>query len=374
MEPLRSTWSWTSAPARALPSPRRPTSRSSRSSPTEDEPGGFDEFDEFDEFDFEEEEEDREKYWFTTTKLDRIARVHDYLDALPETGKVSSLATLSKLGRDINRGAPLDDFLLAILFQKMPPDFKSALVDPYASVEHDQARINVRIKDSMSTLRRDALLQDIQHHIESGLGLRTDQFRLSGLMVLYNNMLQSLFDSQIRTIGYTALALMVMFLLLFRSLKVSLIAIFPSLLSSLVVLGAMGLGGIPLDVMTITIVAISLGIAVDDTIHYLHRFRKEVTKDGDYVQAMHRSHQTIGNAMFYTSITITIGFSILAISNFIPSVVFGLMTALAMTMALVSALSLLPTLIVALKPFGPERSASAPPTAAPEPATRSAAV
>ena len=315
---------------------------------------GFDEFDEFDEFALEEEEGDREKYWFTTPKLDRIGKVHDYLDGLEGTGKVSSLATLTKIGRDINDGEALDDFLLAILFQKMPPDFKTALINPYVSVEHEQARINVRIKDSMKSLRRDALLKKIRADLKDELGLRDDQFRLSGLMVLYNNMLQSLFQSQIKTIGYTVLALTMMFLILFRSFKISLIAILPSLLASLVVIGVMGLGGIPLDVMTITIVAISIGIAVDDTIHYLHRFRVEFEKEGSYVATVHRCHRSIGSAMYYTSITITIGFSILAISNFIPSILFGLLTALAMMMALISALSLLPKLILVFKPFGPE--------------------
>ena len=315
---------------------------------------GFDEFDEFDDFALEEEEGDREKYWLTTPKLDRIGKVHDYLDGLEGTGKVSSLATLTKIGRDINNGEALDDFLLAILFQKMPPDFKTVLINPFVSVENEQARINVRIKDSMKSLRRDALLKKIQSDLKEELGLRDDQFRLSGLMVLYNNMLQSLFQSQIKTIGYTVLALTVMFLILFRSFKISLIAILPSLLASLVVIGVMGLGGIPLDVMTITIVAISIGIAVDDTIHYLHRFRVEFEKDGSYVATVHRCHRSIGSAMFYTSITITSGFSILAISNFIPSILFGLLTALAMMIALISALSLLPKLILIFKPFGPE--------------------
>ena len=310
-----------------------------------------DDFEQFEEFEEEEEEGEREKYWFTTTKLERILKVHDYLDALPATGKVFSLGTLWKLGRDINDGEPLDDFMLAIVYQQMPEDFKGALVNPYASIEDDQARINVRIKDSEKTLRRDALLGKIRRDLKEELGLEEDQFRVSGLMVLYNNMLQSLFRSQIKTIGFTVLALMLMFMILFRSVRVSLIAIFPNLLSSLVVLGVMGLFGFPLDVMTITIVAISVGIAVDDTIHYLHRFKKELAEDGDYLKAMHRSHRSIGNAMYYTSITITVGFSILTLSNFIPSILFGLLTALAMAMALVAALSLLPRLILVFRPF-----------------------
>ena len=316
-----------------------------------------DDFAEFEEFE-EEEEGDREKYWFTSTKLDRIGKVHDYLDALPETGKVLSLATLAKVGQQINEGEPLDDLMRAILFQKMPDDFKKALVQPYASIDDNQARVNVRIIDSMKTLRRDALLKKIRSDLKTELGLRDEQFRISGLMVLYNNMLQSLFRSQIKTLGYTVLALALMFMLLFRSVRVSLIAIFPNLLSSLVVLGVMGLARIPLDVMTITIVAISVGIAVDDTIHYLHRFEKEFEESRNYLTAMHRCHRSIGNAMYYTSITITIGFSILAISHFIPSILFGLLTALAMVMALVAALSLLPRMIIVFRPFGPEEASN----------------
>ena len=327
------------------------------------DPGDTDEFDEFDEFDEPDSansEKDREKYWFTTTKLERIARVHDYLDALAQTGKVRSLATVSKMGEVVNEGEPLDDLLLAILFQKMPEDFNRAMVAPFVSVEHDQARINVRVRDSREGLRRDALLEMIERDLKEELGLRDDQFRLSGLMVLYNNMLQSLFRSQIKTIGFTVLALLLMFVVLFRSVKVALLAIFPNILSSLTVLGVMGLAGIPLDVMTITIVAISVGIAVDDTIHYLHRFKREFGKDGDYLATMHRCHRSIGNAMLYTTITISIGFSILCFSSFIPSILFGLLTALAMLMALVSALSLLPALIVVFRPFGPDRTPHLP--------------
>ena len=171
------------------------------------------------------------------------------------------------------------------------------------------------------------------------------------MLVLYNNMLQSLFRSQILTLGLTIAALIAMFLILFRSLKVSLIAIFPNVLSVSMVLGFMGWMRIPLDMMTITIAAISVGIAVDDTIHYIHRFKKEFQLDRNYINALHRSHDSIGQAMYYTSITIIVGFSILALSNFIPSIYFGLLTGLAMLIALIAALTLLPQLIILVKPF-----------------------
>lgn len=316
---------------------------------------GDSDFEDFAEFE-KDDAGDASKYWFNTVKLARIHRVHEYLDGLPSTGKVLSLATLWKTTEELNEGKPFDDFTLALLFSQMPEQFQGVLIRPYVSVENNQARVTTRVKDSMRGLRRDALIKQIRRDMAEKLGLREDEFRVTGLMVLYNNMLQSLFDSQIKTIGFTVLALMAMFLLLFRSLKIALIAIFPNLMSSLIVLGVMGLGGIPLDVMTITIVAISVGIAVDDTIHYLHRFKREIAKDWDYVLAMHRCHASIGSAMYYTSLTIVIGFSILAFSNFIPTMLFGLLTALAMAMALASALSLLPRLIIVFRPFGDGRA------------------
>jgi predicted RND superfamily exporter protein len=308
-------------------------------------------FDEFDEFD---ESASDEKYWFTAEKTSRIKAVHDYLDSLPQTGKVTSLATMLEIAEKLNKGKPLDSLELALLYSESPDEFKNMLIKPYVSVEHNQVRFWVRVRDSDKTLKRNELLKKIKADLPVILGLGEENIHLAGLMVLYNNMLQSLFGSQILTLGITVLALMGMFLVLFRSLRLALIAISPNLLSVTAVLGVMGLLNIPLDMMTITIAAISVGIAVDDTIHYIHRFRHEFQKDRKYLNTMHRCHGTIGHAMYYTSITIIIGFSILAISNFKPSVYFGLLTGLAMVIALIAALTLLPQLLILVKPFGKE--------------------
>ncbi|MFW6283954.1 MAG: efflux RND transporter permease subunit [Desulfosalsimonas sp.] len=310
---------------------------------------GFDEFSDFDEFD---EQEDSDKYWFTPHRLDRIETLHDYLDGLDHTGKVLSLATLTKVAERLT-GGPLDTFDAALLFNEFPEQYRQMLVAPYASVEHNQARISLRVIDSDPQLRRNALLEKIGHDVEEDLGFAKDSVKLTGMLVLYNDVLQSLFGSQIMTLGLVVLALMIMFLILFQSFTIALIAIFPNLLATGVVLGTLGWAGIPLDIMTITIASISVGIAVDDTIHYIHRFEREFQKDGDYLQAMQRCHGSIGYAMYYTTIIIIIGFSILATSNFIPTVIFGVFTGLAMFIALVAALTLLPQLIIWLRPFGP---------------------
>ncbi len=310
-----------------------------------------DEFAEFDEFD---KVKDDDKYWFTSEKMDQVKKIHDYLDGLPETGKVLSLGTMMQIAEKLNSGKPLDNFKLALLYSELPEEFKNIVLKPYVSVEHDQVRFSIRIIDSEKSLKRNELLKRIHNDMIGKLGLKEKNVHLTGMLVLYNNMLQSLFNSQILTLGITVLALMCMFLILFRSIKIALIAIFPNLLSIGVVLGFMGWLKIPLDMMTITIAAISVGIAVDDTIHYIHRFKQEFEIDKNYIKAVHRSHGSIGYAMYYTSLTIIIGFSILVLSNFIPSIYFGLLTGLAMLIALISALTLLPQLIVFFKPFGPE--------------------
>lgn len=313
-----------------------------------------------DEFDAEfEATQGQAQYWFTPDRMAQIEKVHDYLDQLPETGKVMSLGTLLKVGVTLNGGKPLDSFLLALVYNKLPERFREIILSPYISIDNDQVRFSVRVRDSEPDLRRNELLKQIDRDLSGKLGIPKENTHLASLLVLYNNMLQSLFDSQILTLGAVIAVLMLMFLMLFRSFSIAFIAILPNVLSVGVVLGVMGWAGIPLDLMTITIASISVGIAVDDTIHYIHRFKEEFSVDHSYINAMHRSHESIGYAMYYTSVTIIIGFSILGLSNFIPSIYFGLLTGLAMVIALIAALTLLPQLMIFMKPFGPEVDAEA---------------
>jgi predicted RND superfamily exporter protein len=290
--------------------------------------------------------------WFTYQKMNRLSNVHDYLDSLPEIGKVLSIDTTLEILAQVNGGESLNALELAFVPAAVPDSLKDILLTPYISEEHDQARFSARILETSPDLRRQELLDRIRNHLTGEMGFEDDQIQLTGMMVMYNNMLQSLFDSQIKTIGVVFLAIMIMFLILFRSIKLALIGMAPNLIAAGSVLGLMGWLGIPLDMMTITVAAITVGIAVDDTIHYIHRFRTEFGKDRDYIATMHRCHRSIGQAMFFTSLTIITGFSILVLSNFIPTIYFGLFTGFAMFMALVGALTLLPRLIVLVRPFG----------------------
>jgi predicted RND superfamily exporter protein len=289
-------------------------------------------------------------YWYDEYESDTVQAIHDYLDKLPETGKVLSLATTMKMMRQLNEDKPLDNIMLSIIYKKLPEDIKKNLFDPYMSEDGNQLRFTMRLFESDASLRHKELLKKIRLNLINNIGLSEDQLHLTGMAVLYNNMLQSLYRSQTLTIGVVFLAIMLMFIVLFRSIKLALIAIIPNLISAGSVLGLMGWLNIPLDIMTITIAAITIGIAVDDTIHYIHRFLTEIPKDNDYIATMKRCHASIGRAMYYTSITVIIGFSILALSSFMPTIYFGLLTGLAMAVALIANLTLLPILIITLKP------------------------
>ena len=301
-------------------------------------------------FDFE-SEINTEDYWFTSTKINQIEKAHDYLESLPEIGKVISLTSLIRVAEDLNEGKEFDPFELNVIYKKLPEELKKNVVDPYISIEEDQARINLRVLDSLKDLRRKELIERIKNDFENKLEFKDNQFQIAGVLVLYNNMLQSLFDSQIKTLAFVMLGIALMFMILFRSLTLSLIGIIPNFIAAISILGIMGLLKLPLDMMTITIASITIGIAVDNSIHYIYRFREEFKKINDYKKTIDICHMSVGRAIFNTSVTIIFGFSILVLSNFIPTIYFGLFTGLAMLIAMLAVLTLLPKLILVIKPF-----------------------
>ena len=290
-------------------------------------------------------------YWFTPQKIETVSAVHDFLQRQYGVGQVLSLASLIRVGESISQQT-FDAFELAVLYKRMPADLKAALLTPYVSIERNEVRLSARVKDSLPNLKRNDLLKEIQAGLEKELDLKSQNFQISGLVVLYNNMLQSLFDSQIKSLGVVMLGIAVMLLVLFRSIKLALIGVVPNILAASIILGLMGWLKIPMDMMTITIASITLGIAVDNSIHYLYRFRTELPRLGDYVATLHYCHANIGRAIFYTATTIIVGFSILVLSNFLPTIFFGLLTALGMAIALFASLTLLPQLILLTRPFG----------------------
>jgi len=297
------------------------------------------------------DDSDPESQWFTVKKINKIKKVHDYLDSLPEIGKVLSLASTIRVAEQLNRNEELNSMEMALLYKRVPAEVKSMAISPYISIEDNEARISARILDSQDDLRRNDLINKIKYDMEEKLNFKKESYFLTGVLILYNNMLQSLFDSQILSLGFVMAGIFLMFMVLFKSVMLSIIGIIPNLLAATFVLGLMGLINLPLDMMTITIAAIAIGIAVDNSIHYIYRFREEYESTKDYKLSLYKSHNSIGRAIFFTSITIIFGFSILVLSNFVPTIIFGLLTGLAMLVALLAVLTLLPKLIISFKPF-----------------------
>ena len=308
--------------------------------------------DEFSEWD-EDTDENSSTYWFTMNKVDRILQVHDYLDSLPEIGKVLSFGSIIRVAEDLNK-KKLQSLEIAVLYSKIPDEIKKEIISPYISVENNEARISVRVRDSLKDLRRNDLINKIESDLNNKLKLKKEEYKIAGVLILFNNLLQSLFKSQILTLGVVMLGISMMFFILFRNFTLSIIGVTPNFIAAFFILGIIGMLGIPLDMMTITIAAITIGIAVDNSIHYIYRFKEEFNKIKDYKLTVDRCHSTVGIAILNTSITIVFGFSILILSNFIPTIYFGIFTGIAMLLALISVLTLLPKLILVFKPFGNE--------------------
>jgi len=300
----------------------------------------------------DEESKDDEKYWFTKDKIEKIQNVHNYLDGLPAVGKVLSFSSIIEVATQLNNNKPLGTLEMGVLYSKIPESIKKDIIDPYISIKDNEARISLRIIDSQDGLRRNDLINQINYDLKNKLKLNEEEFKLAGVLILFNNLLQSLFKSQILTLGLVIVGIFAMFMILFRNIKLSLIGVVPNFIAAFFILGIIGLLGIPLDMMTITIAAITIGIAVDNSIHYIYRFKEEFLKNKDYNKTLKICHSTVGVAILNTSITIVFGFSILVFSKFIPTIYFGVFTGLAMLLAMISVLTLLPSLILISKPFG----------------------
>tara|TARA_B100000900_G_scaffold219448_1_gene185998 strand:+ start:81 stop:2465 length:2385 start_codon:yes stop_codon:yes gene_type:complete len=308
--------------------------------------------DEFEDDWGENDKQNDERYWFTKDKIDTIANVHNYLDDLPQIGKVLSFSSIIDVATQLNNNKPLGTLEMGVLYSKIPDSIKTEIIDPYISIKDNEARISLRIIDSQENLRRNDLINKINFDLENKLGLEKDRFKLAGILILFNNLLQSLFKSQILTLGLVMIGIFAMFLILFRNVKLSLIGVVPNFIAAFFILGIIGMLKIPLDMMTITIAAITIGIAVDNSIHYIYRFKEEFEILNDYKKTIETCHSTVGIAILNTSITIVFGFSILVLSKFIPTIYFGIFTGLAMLLAMISVLTLLPSLLQAIKPFG----------------------
>ncbi len=289
-------------------------------------------------------------YWADSNLRDDFHEVHKYLDGIPSIGKVLSIDTFMQVLKGSNNGKAPNGFLLVLGKNNMPEFAKSQVLKPHISDATDQIRIVARIKETTTGLNRNQLINDINNELIEEFNFSQEDFYFTGTFSLYNNLLQSLFKSQIKTIISVFIIIFILFLFIFRSAAIALIAVLPNIIPSLVILGVMGLMNIPLDIMTITIAAIAIGIGIDNAVHYISRFQVEILKDGDYLTSMYRTHESIGISMFYTAATVALGFLVLILSHFIPSIYFGIFMAIAMLSAVIVNLTLLPKLLIIFKP------------------------
>ena len=316
----------------------------------EDEASLDDEFGDY--LDMEEEDNfTQQSYWYNRHGIAKVRQIHEYLEALPQVGSVLSIASTEEVFRTVNKGEELEDFHLAVVYKIVPDYIRDALISPYVSAEGSQTRVLARIVDSDNTLVRADLLKQIDEELNANYVADGESMRLSGITVLYNNVLQSLFRSQILTLGTVFVCILLMLIVLFRNIKLALIGTIPNVFTAFMILGMMGLFGIPLDIMTITIAAITIGVGVDFAIHYIHRFMHEMRTFPDYPSAIKIVQTTVGKALYYTSITITLGFIVLVTSNFMPSIYFGLFTSIAMIVSLCATFTIIPLLLTSMRPI-----------------------
>ena len=290
-----------------------------------------------------------EDYWFTKEKINIVKGIHDHLDSYPFSGKILSLASLVRTAEQLNNNKEFDALELGILYKKLPSDLKDQILSPYLSIEKNQARISMRIIDTHEELRRNEFIKNLTMYINENFNSDAYQVSISGILILYNNMLQSLFDSQIKSLLIVMVGIFFMLSVLFRSLQIALVTIVPNIIACFTILGTMGLLNIPLDLMTITIASITIGIAVDNCIHYVYRYKEYFNQTNNHLETIALCQNTVGRAIQNTSFTIIAGFSILIFSNFYPTIYFGIFTAMAMFIALLGSLTLLPTLLKYIK-------------------------
>ena len=298
-----------------------------------------------DEFADEFASSDAAQYWFNERRMSVLKSVNEYLKNKEFIGSVSSLADLLEVGKELNEGRELDALALALIYSSLSGERRELILTPFVSIENDELHFSVRTLDSDPRLKRAEFLRTLQNELNE-LVKGDAQVKISGAMKLYTNMLDSLFSSQINSLGFVLLAFFVTFWLIFASLRLAIIAICINILPLICVLGAMGLAGLSLDIMSITIGSISLGIGVDSAIHYIYRYKRELAHFKDSKKAIIASHASIGYALYYTSFAIFIGFGVMISSNFWPTIYFGALTDLVMFFMLASSLILLPSLLL----------------------------
>ncbi len=298
------------------------------------------------------EKEQEQDLLLTAEAVQSLTSIHNMLDDQEAIGNVTSIADFTRIAKTV-MGKPLTEYELTALYKTLDPQLRQDLFGDYYAQGVHQTRISTRIADTTEGLNREAFINELRQNM-ADLGVSEEDYEFTNLFVLYQDILARLVDSQLKTIIIVYAAIAIVLLAVFKSLKVALICLVPNAIATALIMGLMGWAAIPLDLMTLTIAAVAMGISIDDTIHFTHRYLERIeTGKGEPIEDTFLS---VGYALVYTTIVIAVGFSALMFSNFVPSVLFGLLTSVAMLLALATDLSVLPVL---LKRFVPHKNKAA---------------
>lgn len=280
----------------------------------------------------------------SASTVQTVTAIQNMLAKQQAIGAITSIADFTKIAQVVN-GKPLTEYELTALYKSLDENLQQELFGAYFSEKEQQVRISMRVQDSTKDLNRADLLAAIHQEL-STMGIEKQQYTLTGLFILYQDVLSRLVDSQVLTILIVYSAMAITLMIIFSSFKVAWIALVPNLITTSIIMGILGIFSIPLDLMTITIAAVAMGISMDDTIHYIHRYLAEIKLDDKSKdQWGKRTNLSVGYALIYTTTVIVIGFGSLVFSNFVPSMLFGLLTSVAMIVALVTDITTLPVLL-----------------------------
>ncbi|MDO6446695.1 MMPL family transporter [Colwellia sp. 1_MG-2023] len=280
-----------------------------------------------------------------------ITAIQTMLSQQKAIGNITSVADFTRIAQVVN-GKPLTEYELTVLYKSLDKDIQRDLFGGYFSPSNNELRISTRIQDSHQALNRADLLKDIHQEL-ANLGLAKSDYQLTGLFILYQHILTKLVDSQILTLLLVYAAMTIILMMIFSSLKIAVISLVPNIITTAIIMGIMGWFAIPLDLMTITIATVAMGISMDDTIHYVHRYLEENASNNQINNAdtsaklniIKQTNLSVGYALMYTTVIIVIGFGMLVFSNFVPSMLFGLLTSIAMFVALITDMTILPVML-----------------------------
>ena len=290
--------------------------------------------------------------------LREIDRIQSFTNDFPLVRKSYSITDIIK---DLNQTFHADD----PAYHKIPDSreliaqylilYESAggsETEKYISPDYQRAPLELRLRMSMTSQVKE-LAEAIDYEVARN-PLRASTFEKTGIGALWLKLLDYIVTSQVMGFSLAFSAIAVLMCLLLRSVKAGLIAMIPNLVPVLLTLGTMGWLGIPLDYSKVSIAAVAMGIAVDDTIHLVLRFRHEFRLCGRYADALGRALLDVGPALIITSISLVAGFSVLLVSILDSQASQGMLLSATIIMALLADFLLMPALILTLKPFGPE--------------------